>query len=371
MTLSDKEVWRLFLVRKTVLQMMKDRGYAVTDYELEMTVAQFIDKYGENMKREDIDIQISNSADQICIFFPEEPTVGLKTLMTYVNRMRSENVNRAILVVQLYLNRFARAYLNRISSEFNLEVFQEAELLVNIKEQVLVPVHEVLRPKENKTIHSEGNSVVNYAPRSSSKQGLCKVSQFQSDPIPPTIEDGADMQDLMAPKPPTIVIPTIVTGEDVCMAYFGRKKALKTAVLDEFKQLYRECNTKEGKLSLLAYEDGRWEVVQFGSTNSIPYPINICDPSLMSQKLWRQRVATQCDTWLHEQAMNSCTHQAQRKEVFDIISCSTPIVSLIPKKSISETKMKRTNVILENMEDEDEDEVEVIEKEMEISADTS
>ncbi|XP_044462868.1 DNA-directed RNA polymerases II and IV subunit 5A isoform X1 [Mangifera indica] len=155
MTLSDEEIKRLFRIRKTVMQMLKDRGYFVGDFEINMTKEQFLSKYGENMKREDLVINKAmrnNSSDQIYVFFPDEQKVGVKTMKTYTNRMKSENVFRAILVVQQNLTPFARTCINEISAKFQLEVFQEAELLVNIKEHVLVPEHQVLTNEEKKTL---------------------------------------------------------------------------------------------------------------------------------------------------------------------------------------------------------------------------
>lgn len=35
-------------------EMLRDRGYVVGDFEIEMTKYQFLQKYGENMKREDL-----------------------------------------------------------------------------------------------------------------------------------------------------------------------------------------------------------------------------------------------------------------------------------------------------------------------------
>jgi hypothetical protein len=61
---------------------------------------------------------------QIYVFFPEEQKVGVKTMKTYSQRMKSENVFRAILVVQHNLTPFARSSINEISSKFQLEVFQ-------------------------------------------------------------------------------------------------------------------------------------------------------------------------------------------------------------------------------------------------------
>ena len=54
MVLSEEEITRLFRIRKTVMQMLKDRNYLVGDFEVNMTKEQFRNKYGENMKREDL-----------------------------------------------------------------------------------------------------------------------------------------------------------------------------------------------------------------------------------------------------------------------------------------------------------------------------
>ncbi|XVF88581.1 hypothetical protein PTKIN_Ptkin19aG0062100 [Pterospermum kingtungense] len=155
MVLSDDEIKRLFQIRKTVLQMLKDRGYFVGDFEINMPKEQFISKYGENMKREDLiinKVSRNDSSDQIYVFFPDEAKVGVKTMKMYTNRMKSENVFRAILVVQQNLTPFARTCINEISSKFHLEVFQEAELLINVKEHSLVPEHQVLTTEEKKTL---------------------------------------------------------------------------------------------------------------------------------------------------------------------------------------------------------------------------
>lgn len=137
------------------MQMLRDRGYLVADFEINMSRDQFVDKFGESVKRDDLTInkaKRSEASDQIFVFFPEESKVGVKTMKTYTNRMKSENVFRAILVVQQNLTPFARTCISEISGKFHLEVFQEAELLVNIKEHVLVPEHQVLTSEEKKTL---------------------------------------------------------------------------------------------------------------------------------------------------------------------------------------------------------------------------
>ncbi|XP_049348739.1 DNA-directed RNA polymerases II and IV subunit 5A-like [Solanum verrucosum] len=155
MTLSEEELSRLFRVRKTLMEMLSDRGYLVGDFEINMSKYEFLQKYGENMKREDLVLQKAkrnNSSDQIYVFFPEEPKVGVKTVKTYTERMKKEDVFQAILIVQQNLTPFARTCISEISTKFHLEVFQEAEMLVNIKNHVLIPEHQTLTPEEKKTL---------------------------------------------------------------------------------------------------------------------------------------------------------------------------------------------------------------------------
>ncbi|CAK9206018.1 hypothetical protein BDL97_15G037100 [Sphagnum fallax] len=151
----DEQSTRLYRIRKTVMEMLRDRDYVVAEFELAFTKEAFREKYGDEPKREDLVIQKpkrSNTAEHIFVFFPEEAKVGVKTIKTYAERMKAENVHRAILVVQQNLTPFARQCVSEMSSKYHLEVFQEAELLVNIKDHVLVPAHEVLSPEEKKTL---------------------------------------------------------------------------------------------------------------------------------------------------------------------------------------------------------------------------
>lgn len=39
-------------------------------------------------------------SDQMFVFFPDEPKIGIKTIKTYCQRMQEENIHRAIIVVQ-------------------------------------------------------------------------------------------------------------------------------------------------------------------------------------------------------------------------------------------------------------------------------
>ncbi|XP_028805362.1 DNA-directed RNA polymerases II and IV subunit 5A-like [Neltuma alba] len=157
MVVSEEELNRLFRVRRTVMQMLRDRGYLVTDLEINISKNDFRLQFSGNVRRRDFVINKAkkqDSSDQIYVFFPEESKVTSETIRTYANRTKSENVFRAILVVRQKLTFFAQKSIAEISSNFHLEfeVFQESELLVNITDNALVPKHKVLTDSEKKTL---------------------------------------------------------------------------------------------------------------------------------------------------------------------------------------------------------------------------
>ncbi|KAK8968517.1 hypothetical protein KSP40_PGU004418 [Platanthera guangdongensis] len=196
--MGEDQTNRLFRIRQTVMEMLGDRGYLVGDFDSRMTKMDFIQKFGESIRREDLTINKSKKNDlsdqdgsmqeapnsvylqwekslgeidrgsawpemmaknvfllegsMIYVFFPSDEKVGMKHIKKYVELMKSDDVPRAILVVQQNLTPFARSYLLELTPKFHLEVFQEAELLVNIKKHVLVPEHQVLTTEEKKTL---------------------------------------------------------------------------------------------------------------------------------------------------------------------------------------------------------------------------
>ncbi|RDX67900.1 DNA-directed RNA polymerases II and IV subunit 5A, partial [Mucuna pruriens] len=167
-SLSDEEISRLYRVRKPVMQMLKNRGYRVCDMEINMSQQDFINLFPQNLRREDFDIhtaKLDNPADQICVFFPEEAKIGAETLKAYVRRLYSENVLKAILVVQDKPTIFEgfsshkekekpTAFVqitctNEGSSESRLEIFLEAQLMMFYDN--LVPQDHAITDTQNKT----------------------------------------------------------------------------------------------------------------------------------------------------------------------------------------------------------------------------
>ena len=153
--MSEKKT-RLFRILKTVCKMLNARGYLVAQAELDRDKDSFTEEFGEDPRRDALTLQFDLREDptqHIFVFFPDEEKVGVKTIKEYAKRMKDEQVNRAIIVVQQSLTPFARQSLLECQAQkFYIEQFQEAELLVNITDHVLVPEHILLSDEQKRVL---------------------------------------------------------------------------------------------------------------------------------------------------------------------------------------------------------------------------
>ena len=168
---------RLFRVYRTVSSMLDKRGYMIPKAMREMTPDDFIEKFGEYPSREALTILVvsvnstkvcgrwiyyssclyltifaqekaDDESNQLFVFFPEDEKVGVKPIKVYTDRMRTESVNNAILVLRVDITPFAKQAVQEMSDSFRIEHFKEAELLVDITKHQLVPEHQVLTKNE-------------------------------------------------------------------------------------------------------------------------------------------------------------------------------------------------------------------------------
>ncbi|XP_015931704.1 DNA-directed RNA polymerases II and IV subunit 5A-like [Arachis duranensis] len=157
MVLSEDEVKNLYRIRKTVLQMLRDRGYLVSDLEINNTIEEFKKEFDNFVGKDREDLVINkckkdNPSEQIYVFFPSKRKVGVGEIKAYTKRMHSQKVFNAILVCQEKITEFAQRSITEISSQFHWVVFQENELLFNVTEHELVPVHQVLTDAEKNAL---------------------------------------------------------------------------------------------------------------------------------------------------------------------------------------------------------------------------
>lgn len=157
---DEAEIYKLWRIRKTVMQLCHDRGYLVTQDELDQSLDQFKQNFGDRPSerqpsRLELTILVAHNddpTDQMFVFFPEEAKIGIKTIKTYCQRMQEENISKAIIVVQQGMTPSAKQSLVDMAPKYILEQFLESELLINITEHELVPEHVVMTPEEKQEL---------------------------------------------------------------------------------------------------------------------------------------------------------------------------------------------------------------------------
>uniref|UniRef100_A0A915BX07 DNA-directed RNA polymerases I, II, and III subunit RPABC1 n=2 Tax=Ascarididae TaxID=6250 RepID=A0A915BX07_PARUN len=153
---DELETYKLWRVRKTVMQMCHDRGYLVTQEELDQTLDNFKETFGDKPSerkpgRNELTILVAHNddpTDQMFVFFPEDAKIGIKTIKAICQQMQEQAITRAIIVVQAGMTPSAKQAITDMAPKYTLEQFLEAELMVNITEHELVPEHVVMNNEE-------------------------------------------------------------------------------------------------------------------------------------------------------------------------------------------------------------------------------
>ena len=156
MNLDENEILTIFRVRKTILQMLRDRGYVVFDSkdDLELSRQMFEEKFVKinQVIRENLEIKRPKwnvPSQRILVVFvkseKEKSTIGVKRIREYCERIKQDDFHKAILILHGRLTPHAKQSISAINSLIErIEYFNETELIINITEHCLVARHEVL-----------------------------------------------------------------------------------------------------------------------------------------------------------------------------------------------------------------------------------
>ncbi|CDW55706.1 DNA directed RNA polymerases I, II, and III [Trichuris trichiura] len=153
---DEMETFRLWRVRKTAMQMCHDRGYLVTQEELDQTLDEFKRQFGDRPSenqpsRGDLTFLVAHNdivGEQLFVFFTDEKKIGIKTIKGYCMKLQGEGMTRAIVIGQEGMTPLAKQALMDMAPKYILEFFLEAELMINVTEHELVPEHVVLSNEE-------------------------------------------------------------------------------------------------------------------------------------------------------------------------------------------------------------------------------
>lgn len=96
----------MFRIRKTVLQMLKDRGYAVAKKRLNQTMAEFKENYnGQRSSQNQLYVKsdaaaMDDSQSKLLLFFHDDEKLNVESLNSYCLLMLDNKVDHAIIVIK-------------------------------------------------------------------------------------------------------------------------------------------------------------------------------------------------------------------------------------------------------------------------------
>lgn len=157
---SIRRLWRTF---RTVKEMIRDRGYFISQEEVDLSLEDFKAKYTDSMGRalrKNMSFQSNPTEDVIAKFpkmgtlwveFCDEASVGVKTMKSFVIHIQEKNFQTGIFIYQNSITPSAMKLVPSIPPA-TIETFHEATLVVNITHHELVPKHIKLSDDEKKEL---------------------------------------------------------------------------------------------------------------------------------------------------------------------------------------------------------------------------
>ena len=180
MDFQDKKI--LFKVRKTVLEMLEDRGFIIPDYE-QISFEQFIIKY--NNKSLDIYIHDETINKKIYVYFHNEvknfSKSDLKIMQKIIDQYQDEDIN-LIMILRDKENSAVTKELNKDSYK-NVEIFIKKNMIFNITKHVSVPKHIILSEQEEKELLEKYNTTKGKLPKISKTDPIAKYYGMKTNQI--------------------------------------------------------------------------------------------------------------------------------------------------------------------------------------------
>ncbi|POW15042.1 hypothetical protein PSHT_07215 [Puccinia striiformis] len=142
---NDRETARLHRVNRTIKELVRDRGYEVSDAEINVSLDEFkVQDPASDRTKINFAAVNPDTTQSIYIYYADEKSVGIKTMR--------KKIECGILIYSQAMTPSANKVIASMAQQFTLEAFQEAELLVNITRHIMVPRHEVMKPEEKKAL---------------------------------------------------------------------------------------------------------------------------------------------------------------------------------------------------------------------------
>jgi DNA-directed RNA polymerase I, II, and III subunit RPABC1 len=181
MDLQEKQT--LYKVRTTVLEMLYDRGYIVSDIE-NISFEEFVIKY--NNKNIDIFVNSEIKNEKVYIHFHNEiknfSKNDLKNIMqAIISKYNDQDIN-LILILREKENSAISKELSKDTYK-NVEIFLRKNMVFNVTKHVYVPKHIILTKDEEKELLDKYYTTKGKLPKMPKSDPIAKYYGMKSEQI--------------------------------------------------------------------------------------------------------------------------------------------------------------------------------------------
>jgi len=136
--------------RKTIIEMLNERGYNLPNYLIEITLDEIKESYTKN------NINLPTQDGKINTIFWDEP-LNISKINNYITKLKNENLNLVLVIlgrnnVNDEITISQKRNLDSIFGKINYEIFYIDELVFNVTKHHYVPSHVLLSEKESEII---------------------------------------------------------------------------------------------------------------------------------------------------------------------------------------------------------------------------
>ncbi|XP_007028544.2 PREDICTED: DNA-directed RNA polymerase V subunit 5A [Theobroma cacao] len=183
---------RYYLSRRTVLEMLRDRGYAVPISEINLSLQEFRAIYGQSPDFDRLRLSVTHKTDpskRILVVFYGPGMVKVSGIRLIAGLITNkESLTGLILVLQNHITNQALKALDLFS--FKVEIFQITDLLVNITKHVLKPKHQVLTEQEKQKLLQKYSIEEKQLPRLLKKDAIARYYGYERGQVVKVMYDG-------------------------------------------------------------------------------------------------------------------------------------------------------------------------------------
>ncbi|KAL3622610.1 hypothetical protein CASFOL_034021 [Castilleja foliolosa] len=146
------ESHRYYRARRTLIEMLRDRGYETPGMEAELrrSLSEFRAEYGDKPEADRLRLlagRVANPSRKIIAIFCGPTEIRKQNIILILGQIVNNGMlDRVILILQGKMNSHAQKVLGEYPVK--VETFHITELLSNITMHFLAPKHEILSPQE-------------------------------------------------------------------------------------------------------------------------------------------------------------------------------------------------------------------------------